>query len=416
MKDTKEQLITEKEILKVQKITKSTKIKEKGITLIALVVTIIILLILAGVSIEMIMGENGLFGQTQKAVKSYDTASEMETLSLSVLNYNMSNNEADKLGEKLSKMSTITGDWKNVTVGKNTYKDGWYLVEKGEEITGYGEAKLNWLINYDTGEIIELKEGEYTIASANASGAIVDETLKLNIDPSNMQDESQWGDGVSFVGGNGSSDSGVKETEIKFDGVDDYLKIENVKLEKSEGITLEFYDRNYGKVIHPLCKNYFENNEIKRYTPKIRTELSKTDFRCTFGEMGVDCGSEYRMNSESERHWLVFENMKIRDNDFDYVSLCLDFSKHKLKIYDRGKLKYTTNCSEEYLNSGDLFDDDVPFSCGVMVHGTDSDGLPMITFSKFDLYACRLYTRVLSDTEIVQNYTATTNYHNELVK
>ena len=37
-------------------------------------------------------------------------------------------------------------------------------------------------------------------------------------------------------------------------------------------------------------------------------------------------------------------------------------------------------------------------------------------YSKFDLYSCRLYTRVLSDDEIVQNYTATTNYHNELVK
>ena len=38
------------------------------------------------------------------------------------------------------------------------------------------------------------------------------------------------------------------------------------------------------------------------------------------------------------------------------------------------------------------------------------------TYSKFDLYACRLYTRVLSDTEIGQNYSATTSYHDELVK
>ena len=41
--------------------------KEKGITLIALVVTIVVLLILAGVSISMLAGENGVIIQAQKA-------------------------------------------------------------------------------------------------------------------------------------------------------------------------------------------------------------------------------------------------------------------------------------------------------------------------------------------------------------
>ena len=39
----------------------------KGITLIALVVTIIVLLILAGVSIAMLSGENGILGNAKKA-------------------------------------------------------------------------------------------------------------------------------------------------------------------------------------------------------------------------------------------------------------------------------------------------------------------------------------------------------------
>ena len=37
--------------------------KEQGITLIALVVTIVVLLILAGVSISMLTGENGIVTQ-----------------------------------------------------------------------------------------------------------------------------------------------------------------------------------------------------------------------------------------------------------------------------------------------------------------------------------------------------------------
>ena len=40
---------------------------EKAITLIALVVTIVVLLILASVSISMLAGENGIITQTQKA-------------------------------------------------------------------------------------------------------------------------------------------------------------------------------------------------------------------------------------------------------------------------------------------------------------------------------------------------------------
>ena len=46
---------------------KKRKIKEQGITLIALVVTIVVLLILAGVSIAMLTGENGIVTQAQRA-------------------------------------------------------------------------------------------------------------------------------------------------------------------------------------------------------------------------------------------------------------------------------------------------------------------------------------------------------------
>ena len=41
---------------------------EKGITLIALVLTIIVLLILAGVSISMLTGDNGILGQANNCL------------------------------------------------------------------------------------------------------------------------------------------------------------------------------------------------------------------------------------------------------------------------------------------------------------------------------------------------------------
>ena len=47
----------------IKNITKNTK----GITLIALVITIIVLLILAGVSIAMLTGENGIMNNAKEA-------------------------------------------------------------------------------------------------------------------------------------------------------------------------------------------------------------------------------------------------------------------------------------------------------------------------------------------------------------
>ena len=47
----------------------------KGITLVALVITIIVLLILAGVSISLVVGDNGVLTQAQSASKKTDLAS-----------------------------------------------------------------------------------------------------------------------------------------------------------------------------------------------------------------------------------------------------------------------------------------------------------------------------------------------------
>lgn len=56
--------------------------KESGITLVALVVTIIVLLILAGVSITMVIGNNGIINRSRNAVNSYDESSKNEAIYL----------------------------------------------------------------------------------------------------------------------------------------------------------------------------------------------------------------------------------------------------------------------------------------------------------------------------------------------
>ena len=58
--------------------------EQKGITLIALVITIIVLLILAGVSIAMLTGENGILNQAVKAGDNTKVAEAKELAGLDV--------------------------------------------------------------------------------------------------------------------------------------------------------------------------------------------------------------------------------------------------------------------------------------------------------------------------------------------
>ena len=76
--------------------------KNKGITLIALVITIIILLILTGVSIAMLTGNNGILSQASKAKNETELASAREQLGLILTDVKMGayeNGEEPKITE-----------------------------------------------------------------------------------------------------------------------------------------------------------------------------------------------------------------------------------------------------------------------------------------------------------------------------
>lgn len=60
--------------------------EQKGITLVALVITIIILLILAGISIATLSGDNGLFNRARQAKNNTIDAQERENEALNSYN------------------------------------------------------------------------------------------------------------------------------------------------------------------------------------------------------------------------------------------------------------------------------------------------------------------------------------------
>ena len=137
----------------------------KGITLIALVITIIVLLILAGVSIAMLTGENGILTQAQRAKNETENAQAVEE------------NRLDEYEDYINGATGVVtgGEW-NETKGVNT-----------PALKGNME-----LVRYENGQWIE------------------DET----------------GTNYSYVAGSGTADNNSSEwanARVTIDGVDSYF-------------------------------------------------------------------------------------------------------------------------------------------------------------------------------------------------
>lgn len=61
------------------------KLNAKGITLVALVITIVVLLILAGISLNLVIGNNGIITKAQEAKKKYAEGAENDLIALNAL-------------------------------------------------------------------------------------------------------------------------------------------------------------------------------------------------------------------------------------------------------------------------------------------------------------------------------------------
>ena len=71
------------------------KNKNNGITLIALIVTIVVLIIIAGVALNIALGENGIFTKAKQAADTYQNAAA---------------NEAKELEETYKELQYLTGE------------------------------------------------------------------------------------------------------------------------------------------------------------------------------------------------------------------------------------------------------------------------------------------------------------------
>lgn len=160
------------------------KNKENGITLIALIITIIVLLILAGISVSMLMGENGILTQANNAKKKSEESKEVESIEVAFLSaqtknpYEISQEKIEKELNNSNYKVSFDGDYYKVISNdtKNEYIFDQYgnIQEKGkyyydsENVISDGNIKINVgdSINYRAEE----PENNQYISSAEKNG------------------------------------------------------------------------------------------------------------------------------------------------------------------------------------------------------------------------------------------------------
>ena len=91
-------------------IKQKLKMKERGITLIALVITIIILLILAAVTIAALSGDNGILSNAAKAKQETEKADILEQIRLDIYGEMADNNGTDPTEADIERIADNYGD------------------------------------------------------------------------------------------------------------------------------------------------------------------------------------------------------------------------------------------------------------------------------------------------------------------
>ncbi len=238
-------------------------LKNKGITLIALVVTIIVLLILAGVSITAVFGDNGIISGAQKAKEKTDEAVKNERKDLTEL--------FDELDSMLTggEATKVTDSTPKELAGKGTEEEP-YLIESIEDLVTFSN-------NVNEGNSYEEKVVKLGInLDFNSTLSYVDYTrtdygdINKASGTEELKTELTTGGGFIPIGNNnhqfkGSFDGGahtiknlyINEEESNYMGLFGYcgdkssiknIVISNVNITSTKNYVGGLVGRNYGTI------------------------------------------------------------------------------------------------------------------------------------------------------------------------
>ncbi len=436
--------------------------KNKGITLVSLVVTIVILLILAGVTLNIAISENGIFSKAKKATKEYQIASEREYLEQNILSVQldkyMGNVSSEKLGKSLVDRNLENSSIWDIIVEKSenkTYGTGWNYLEKGTILEDYGETKYNWIVNYETGEIIQLEDESYNNFDYKSTIA-VDNPL-FNLDSANVGlDKASWGKNATLYYYDNEKYGTVEERKKAYEeqkgknvaeynsGYDrqkseniseyideetgafnfngnNYIEIYNKNgFDFTEGLTFEFY----GKITGVESATYDNGRSPCVFLSMWDGEyLNQSDIRFAYDTVETNYfWFNLNLHGVADSKWGDVNNphnqiFVIKDfmNIDRYLTITFESEtsgRIAEAIYLDGKLLDSTSISNDYYSEFlNLVKNIKLIELGRGTVSLNSNWC----YLKGLCYTARLYNKGLTKEEVQANYETTTKYHKYIV-
>ena len=326
--------------------TKKTR-KEKGITLIALVITIVILIILASVTIGFTFGENGLIGRAEQAAELTEVSTANEQMGLYLAGVKMEELQGDgfRLADYLSNnigndgledfynngdgYGQVSYNGHNFLVNLDDYSYTYLGRSDGsvnrriEQVLGNNNESVPGISMVEAGDI-ETEDLGWRVLSVNSNGSV------------NLIANRNTGFEVSISGINGYT-NGVKALNEICSKLYGSLEINGEKVISARSVNLEdFYDvtysvetnRDLGKIyttqrVQPsinkldIANDKYSTEQIAEYidpsntsgTQASNTQMLVLETGMTIKEMKTRTAKETeKMINTSNNYWLATRN------------------------------------------------------------------------------------------------------------
>lgn len=273
---------------KIKNKEKFKNTKQRGITLIALVITIIVLLILAGVSIAMLTGENGILTQAQNAKEETTKSEEEEKIKMAVMGSSINDDGFVEMIDETSFKNELKNQFGNQKLDVVVNGDGSFIITVEDTQRKYYVNDDKTVINSDN--IIEisteqqLKDFRDDVNAGNSYEGkavllidditLIDDWIPIgyiskDTDLSNPNTEVNKSFGGIFDGCNNTIDNlFITSTENRYNGLFSFVvdgTIRNVTIGENSNITgssgagiVGFFWGLKGNIYN--CINYADTN------------------------------------------------------------------------------------------------------------------------------------------------------------
>lgn len=303
-------------------------IRNKGITLIALVVTIIILLILAGISIQAIINNN-LIQNATTATEIYNKEQAKEKLiqtlnSLAISKYRDKNyNDKEYIDNQIKKDGMSIDSDDIVTVNKYKFKidrEKLEIIEEAgkEELSDFEKLQSSYVQD----GLVCWYDGIYNTVSGHDKNATVWQDLTGNNNNGTLKNI------------NNTDDSGWTSNSLILDGIDDWVQMTQIPASE-DGITVEIVakvlDVSEGSQENYICNYESGGIGITQNLGKIRESAYIEKYVGFYDEKNIKISQIYSMSTGVDKKMKQCILQLITINKL--VFLVVNIQNHKIILF-----------------------------------------------------------------------------------